>query len=44
MLQITLPYQIKEINFPLKMTTKYEKLSQFNAAVTLRYLADEEEQ
>lgn len=44
MLQITFPYKIKESHHPLKMTTKYEKLSQFNAAVTLRRLADEEEQ
>lgn len=44
MLQITLPYKIKEIHYLLKMTTKYEKLSQFNAAVTLQCLADEEEQ
>lgn len=44
MLQINLPYKIKEIHYPLKMTTKYEKPSQFNAAVALRCLADEEEQ
>lgn len=44
MLQITLPYKNKGIHQPLKMTTKYENLSKFNAAVTLRCLADEEEQ
>lgn len=43
-LQITLPYKIKGIHQPLKMTTKYENLTQFNAAVTLRCLADEVEQ
>lgn len=44
MLQITVSYKIKKAHCPLKMTMKYEKLSQFKAAITLRCLANDEEQ
>jgi len=44
MLQITLCYKIKKAHCLLKMIIKYEKLNQFKAAITLRCLADDEEQ